>query len=69
MSEKHVHDCTGPGQTCPCGFKFTVPRYCVEFSVHDNETDTTLVSEAFNTDSMSAVVAAIEDAVHELEAV
>ncbi len=44
----HVHDCTGPDMTCPCGYKFTVARFCVTIDVYDNLTKTQLVNEGGN---------------------
>lgn len=62
----HVHDCTGPGMTCPCGFKFTVPRYMVTVEVYDNDTKTSLVNEAFNCDHIGVAINALEDAIEEI---
>lgn len=30
---EHIHDCTGPDMTCPCGFKFTVPPVWVSIEI------------------------------------
>lgn len=67
MAEKHIHDCTGPDATCPCGYVFSVPRFHVLIEVHDGKTDQVLINEAFNCDSISLVLGALYGAAYKLE--
>lgn len=66
MTEKHVHDCTGPDFTCLCGFKFTVPRFCFSFDVYDNEEKRTIVSSVGNVDSSGEVARLLREAADKL---
>ena len=65
--DAHVHDCTGPGATCPCGYVFRVPRYHVSIEVFDGRH--VLVNEAFNTDGLAGVIRALGRAIERLEEV
>ncbi len=64
---KHVHDCTGPDMTCPCGWKFTVPRFNFTLEVWDNKTKRSIVDEMFSTDGLYTIASAIRDRLEELE--
>jgi hypothetical protein len=63
--EKHIHDCTGPDATCPCGYKFTVPPISVSIEVHDGRV--VLIDECFNCTSIHSAIDALERAVRKLE--
>lgn len=60
--EQHIHNCTGPDATCPCGYKFTVPRFAVSIEVYDNATKKPVLDEAFSCSALSAVLGALHDA-------
>lgn len=64
MSE-HVHDCTGPDATCPCGYVFRVPPICVSIEVFDRSRG--LVNEHFNCDTVLGAVGALREAADKLE--
>ncbi len=66
MSE-HIHDCTGPELTCPCGFRFTVERFQVSFDVYDNKTKQSLIDDCFGTDAIGTVADALRRAADKLE--
>jgi hypothetical protein len=68
MDKCKVHDCTGPDQTCPCGYKLTFPRFVVSLDVYDNQTKTQLVNECFSSDDVTTAVDAMEDAIEKLGA-
>ncbi len=61
----HVHDCSGPDLTCPCGFKLTIPPIC--FSLHVMNGDKTLIDESFNCSGIYSVIEALRDAAKKLE--
>lgn len=63
----HVHDCTGPDATCPCGHKFTVPRFAFSVEVYDGETQTYIVNEGFSSDTRASVAYALREAADKLE--
>ncbi len=65
MSDDHVHDCTGLGMTCHCGYVFRVPPVCVSFDVMDR--GRVLVNRAFNCESVSVAIRALRDAADTLE--
>lgn len=65
MEADHVHDCTGPDFTCPCGYVFSVPGICVSIEVFDG--DRTLVNEGFNCSDVSAAISALRSAADRLE--
>lgn len=65
LTDGHVHDCTGPDMTCPCGFKFTVPRLCVTIEVQDGPK--VLISEGFNCDLIETAIHALREAALKLE--
>lgn len=67
MSDKHVHDCTGPDMRCPCGYVFTTPRYALSFDVYDNNVKRTIVEDCFNCDDLTTIVSALEEAIEKLE--
>lgn len=67
MPDNHVHDCTGPGMRCPCGFTDTVPRFVVSFEVWDNQTKQALVDDCFSTDTRALIVSALRHAADKLE--
>jgi hypothetical protein len=69
MSEqRHIHDCTGPEATCPCGYVFTTPRFVVSIEVHDNKAKRQIINEGFSTDGRATVIATLRDAIAKLEA-
>lgn len=61
----HVHDCTGPDATCPCGYVFRVPPISVSIEVFDRSTE--LVNEVFNCETVDAAIDALRQAADELE--
>lgn len=63
----HVHDCTGPDQTCPCGFKIATPRFSLSIEVYDNKRWSAVVNEIFSTDSIWAVIDGLTEAAEVLE--
>lgn len=65
QTSDHVHDCTGIDARCPCGYVFTVPPICVSIEVYDQ--GRTLVNEAFNCSSLTAVIEAFEEAIRTLK--
>ena len=66
MSEKHIHDCTGPDARCPCGYVFQVPPVFVSISVKDGRD--TLVDTCFHCSSVGTAIAALCEAIDVLEA-
>lgn len=66
MSE-HIHDCTGPDQTCECGWKFQVPRYSVGIEIFDNQAKGMLAIEGFSTGSIDRVIGALRNLADKLE--
>ena len=62
---KHVHDCTGPDKTCPCGFVFRVPPVWVHIEIGENQE--LLFGDAFNCERVSGAVQALRDAADKLE--
>ncbi len=66
MSE-HIHDCTGPDLTCPCGYTFTVARFQVSFDVYDNRDKRSLIDGGFGTDAIGTVADALRQAADKLE--
>ncbi len=64
-TEDHIHDCTGPTMTCPCGYVFTVPPVCI--SVEVSYRGRTLVSDGFNCDTISGAIAGLEEAIRKLD--
>lgn len=65
MTEPHIHDCTGPTATCPCGYVFRVPPVHVSISVGDASVQ--WVDEGFNCENLRGAVAALRDAADKLE--
>lgn len=63
---EHVHDCTGPDMICPCGYKFTVPRFSMSFDVSDGAE--VLISDHFDCDRIGVVISTLHDAIRKLEA-
>ncbi len=63
---KHVHDCTGPDATCPCGYVFRVPPICVSIEVFDGRRS--VISDHFNSDSLTAAIHALRAAADAIEA-
>ena len=64
--EKHVHVCTGPDLTCPCGFSFRVPPICVSIEVFDRQR--ALVDDAFNCETVDGAIVGLERALRKLRA-
>ena len=64
MSE-HIHDCTGPDLTCPCGYVMHIPPVCVSFDV--TERGRVLVTDGFNCESVDVAIAALREAADKLE--
>ncbi len=62
----HVHDCTGPDLTCPCGYVFTVPR--VSFSIEIYDGAKVLVSQGFHCETLAPVIAELRRQADTLEA-
>jgi len=62
----HVHDCTGPDMTCPCGYVFSVPPVCVSIEITDG--GKTLISEGFNCSTIEVAIEALRDAADKLDA-
>lgn len=67
----HIHDCSGPDATCPCGFKLVIPPVCVDFSVTrwnpDTRKNETLVSDGFNCEDASTAARALRRAADTLD--
>ncbi len=64
MTEKHIHDCTGPGMTCPCGFVFRVPPVFVSFEVTDR--GSVLVEDQFYCETVGGAIEALREAMQKL---
>lgn len=62
MTEKHVHDCTGPDGICPCGYKLHIPRFSFSVEVYDNETKSHILNETFMCDDLGVIEGGLEDA-------
>lgn len=68
--EDHVHDCTGPDLTCPCGYVLHIPPICFSVDVYDAsrpEAERTLVNEGFNCDDLGAVIDTLREIADKLE--
>ena len=65
MSEKHIHDLTGPTGICPCGFELKIPRFSVSFDVSDGRK--VLLQDGFNFDSIYSISERLREAADELE--
>lgn len=65
MESGHVHDCTGPDATCPCGYVFRVPPICFSLEVHNKRT--ALVDQHFNCEDVRPVIEALRQAADRLE--
>ena len=63
----HVHDCTGPTATCPCGYQFRVPPVFIEICIRDG--NTTLIDVCCNTSTPDGALAELEDAVERLKSI
>lgn len=61
----HVHDCTGPDMTCPCGFRFVVAPIFVSIEIGDGPEY--LISEAFNCNDIDVAIGALRRAIKTLE--
>lgn len=66
MSDKHVHDCTGPDMTCPCGYRHRVPPISYSIEVFDRRTE--LVNDCFNCEDISVVIEELHRVIRKLEA-
>lgn len=64
-TERHIHDCTGPDLTCPCGFVLRIEPICVSFDVSDK--GVMLIADAFNCSSVDVAIAALREAADTLE--
>lgn len=62
---EHVHDCTGPDLTCPCGYVFRVPPVCVGISVTNGRK--LLVDDGFNCETVDGAIAALRRSADALE--
>lgn len=67
VADPHVHDCTGPDLTCPCGFVFRTGRYMFSVDIYDNETKTSVINEGFNCDAVSPIVETLRELADTLE--
>ena len=65
QEQEHVHDCTSPDMTCPCGFVFRVPPISVSIEVFNRRRE--LVNVSFNCESVEVAVDALRDAAAQLE--
>lgn len=61
-----VHDLTR-GLVCSCGYKNEPTRYAVSIQVHDNETQSDVIDDCFNTNGLSTVTHALRNALRKLE--
>lgn len=69
---KHVHDCTGPDSTCPCGYRFTVPRFGFSLKIWDNNTpgrEKGVINESFMSDDPEGMIRALEGVLHNLRGI
>jgi hypothetical protein len=57
---EHVHDCTGPDMTCPCGYVFRIPPICVSIEIFDK--DRPIIATSFNCETLSSAIYALRDA-------
>ena len=62
--KEHVHDCTGPDATCPCGYRFEVPPVSFSIEVYVNGRE--VLSDAFNCQSVATVADALRRAADKL---
>lgn len=65
--KNHVHDLTGPGLTCECGYKMEISRFQVSFDIWDNKAKKSIVSDCFGTDGHAVVVAALNRVIRIIE--
>jgi len=63
--KRHVHDCTGPDMTCPCGYQLVIPPVCVSIEITDGPE--TVFSDGFNCDTLSGAIDALRLAAETLE--
>lgn len=61
----HVHDCTGPGAKCPCGYVFRVPPIHFSLEIFDGRKQ--LLEDHFNCNTVSGCIAALKQAISRLE--
>lgn len=61
----HIHDCTGPDATCPCGYVFRVPPISFSVTVHDGNLE--LINDGFHCEHVSPVVAKLREIANYLE--
>jgi hypothetical protein len=63
--DDHVHDCTGPGMKCPCGFVLYIPPIIFSLDVYNKSDE--LFADAFNCESVDDVIDALRGAIRKLE--
>lgn len=59
-----VHDCTGAGQRCACGYEFRVPPIMVSIEIFDKSTE--LYGDHFNCENVDVAIDALERAIRRL---
>jgi hypothetical protein len=67
FTEAHVHDCTGPGMRCPCGFVFQVARFYVSVRIHDNDSRETVAIISRNYESADDLARELRAAAKRIE--
>lgn len=65
FQREHVHDCTAPDLTCPCGYVFRVPPVSVSVEIFDGQR--LVLSEGFNCETVDVVINALREYADRLE--
>lgn len=64
MTKNHVHDCTGPTATCPCGYKFSVPPISYSLTVFNGDAE--VINECFNCSTLDVVITELKEQIEKL---
>ena len=64
--EDGVHDCTGVGQRCACGYQFTVPPISVSIEIFNRSI--TVYDDHFNCDTLDVAISGLREALRAVEA-
>jgi len=63
---EHIHDCTGPGMACPCGYVFRMPPISFSIDVFNRREE--IINDHFNCENFDAVIDALEVVIEKLRA-
>ena len=65
MTEGHVHDCSGPTATCPCGYVFRVPPVCASLEITKGQR--VVLSEGFNCETIAHAISVLRGYLDKVE--